>query len=290
MADSLSQTSDFSRLYGTNWTLTNVTTLNEWILYAAFNIRCLELTISRNRSILRNQMILGLICSTLSGTLSVSQLNGNETSGTIINYIFCALSFMIALSTGAMKIYKIQEHLEEAITLKLDWTTFATSIASELQLPIELRRDALFMIKKYKDTYLDLVQSEVEIPDFIKKTVNKEQGQFQSSSQVNVSSVIMEICTSELNDMKSANVKNKDRFTRTNGQQQTIKQQSPSPDTITLQIAPPPLTSAGGALTTPPQAPPVSQVPADLPPARPPSYSVQSPLPPHLPQATGHPS
>jgi hypothetical protein len=285
----IAPTSDFSRQYGTNWTLTNVTTLNEWISYAAFNIRCLELTISRNRSILRNQMILGLICSTLSGTLSVSQLNG-ESSGTIVNYIFCALSFIIALSTGAMKIYKVQEHLEESIRLKLDWTMFATAIASELQLPIELRRDALFMIKKYKDTYLNLVQTEVEIPDFIRKKVAHEQS-IQSPTHVdvlNISAVMMEICSSELNDMRSANIKNRDRFTRTAPVQQTIKQQSPSPDTITLQIAPPSASSATGS-TTPPQAPPVLQVHADLPPARPPSYSAQSPSPPPPPQETARP-
>jgi hypothetical protein len=53
--------------------------------------------------------------------------------------------------TGYIKIYQIQETLEQYIKMKQEWTVFSTSIASEPQLPIELRRDALFMIIKNKN-------------------------------------------------------------------------------------------------------------------------------------------
>jgi hypothetical protein len=220
MADDPStQTANLSRLYGTNWTKTNVGTLFEWVNIAAFNIQCLEHCIKKYRQIIRNQMILNLILSTSSGTISVSQF-GENSSATIdigLRILFTLFSFLIAISAGALKIYQIQERLETAIRIKQEWTVFSTTIASELQLPIQLRRDGLWMIKRNKDTYLDLMKTELEIPDSIKKKVARE-FPHQENLHLDVVSlprIMIDICNSELTDMQSANTRNRDRFTHT---------------------------------------------------------------------------
>ncbi len=217
MADETTpQNTDFARQYGTNWTITNVSTLFEWVNISAYNIRCLEMSIDRYRMLIRNQTVLALILSTLSGTIAVSQFGANDGSVryNVIQGIFTAFSFAMTVSAGALKVYQVQERLEEAIKLKQEWIVFATTIASELQLPIELRRDALFMIKKHKDTYLDLMKSEIEIPESIKAAVVKDLPHAESSLDcATLPRTIINICNQELADMKSANARNKDRFT-----------------------------------------------------------------------------
>jgi hypothetical protein len=242
MADDPStQTSDLSRLYGTNWTKTNVGTLFEWVNIAAFNIRCLEHCIKNYRQFLRNQMILNLILSTTSGTISVSQFGANS-SATIdigLRILFTLFSFIIAISAGALKIYQIQERLETAIRIKQEWIVFSTTIASELQLPIQLRRDGLWMIKRNKDTYLDLMKTELEIPDSIKKKVARELPHQENVHLVSLPRIMIDICNSELTDMQSANARNRDRFTHTSdasGHGSNINSNVPS--TVMLNVSP----------------------------------------------------
>jgi hypothetical protein len=208
---------DLQRSYGTNWTKTNVSTMFEWLSVAAFNIRCLELGSDYNRRTIRKHTILGLVLSTLSGTISVSQFGASDTrtATLVLNGIFALFSFTIAVFTGYLKIYQVQERLEQFIKLKQDWTAFATSIASELQLPIELRRDALFVIIKNKNTYLDLLKIDLEIPDTIKQVANTTLPHPENLS-LDVSTlprIIMDIGSQELKDLQSAGTRNKDRFT-----------------------------------------------------------------------------
>lgn len=228
------RSSDLSRNYGTNWTKTNVNTLFEWISVAAYNIRCLELGIIYYRELLRRHTIIGLVLSTLSGTLSVSKF-GLETNLIVtqtLNALFVAFSFTIAVFTGYLKIYQVQERLEHYIKLKQDWIVFSTTIASELQLPIELRRDALFMIIKNKNTYLDLLKVDFEIPEKIKKHAYDT---LPHPSQLNLDvstlpRIIMDIGSQELNDLDSAGARNKDRFT-------TVKKAADDKvNTITLDV------------------------------------------------------
>jgi hypothetical protein len=93
---------------------------------------------------------------------------------------------------------------------------FSTSIASELQLPIELRRDALFMIIKNKHTYLDLLKVDVDIPEYLKKEADRTLPH-PANLQLDITTlprIIMDIGSQELDDLQSAGHRNKDRFTR----------------------------------------------------------------------------
>ena len=167
------QNLDLRKSYGTNWTKANVSVLFEWVTIAAYNIRCLELAIVYYRRKIRANTILGLVLSTLSGTIASAQA-GFPNSVTInltiiLNTLFIIMSFSIAIMTGYIKIYQIQENLESNIKAKQEWISFSADIASELQLPVELRKDALWMIIKNKGTYLDLLKTNLEIPEYITK-------------------------------------------------------------------------------------------------------------------------
>jgi hypothetical protein len=83
------------------------------------------------------------------------------------------MSFTIAIFTGTIKIYQVQERLENFIRMKQDWILFSTTIASELQLPVDLRHDAYYIIIKNKNKYLDLLKLDCEVPKFIKDEVRR---------------------------------------------------------------------------------------------------------------------
>lgn len=261
MADKTQQRfSELSQSYGSNWTHTNVNTLFEWINIAAFNIRCLEICIIRYRGWIRNQMILNLILSTSSGTISISQfgLTGSQQIDLIIKILLTIFTFLIALSAGALKIYQIQERLEIAIRLKQQWATFATGLSSELQLPIELRIDGLWIIEKNKKTYLDLLNTESDVPDDIKKIVDKELPHpvNMKLDVINLPQILINIADTELTDMESANRKNKDKFSIA-PLKHSDSVNTNVPDKISLVVSPPP------SITNPPPVLPASPEPDD---------------------------
>jgi hypothetical protein len=156
-----------------HWTNNNIMTLLSWIAIATFNIDCLELAIVRYREWMRQHVILGIVLSTTSGTLSVTQFGSisSQNVNFVLNFFFTIFSFAVAVSTGCIKVYQVQERLEKFITVKQEWIVFITKIATQFQLNIDLRKDALDLINSNKDKYLDLLKIDNEIPDFIKKQV-----------------------------------------------------------------------------------------------------------------------
>lgn len=289
MADSSPpRLNDLSRSYGSSWSQTNASTLFEWVNIAAFNIRCLELNILRYRRFLRYQMILNLLLSTGSGTLSVSQFgfSGSETADFWIKIVFTVFSFGIAISAGALKVYEIQDRLEAAIRLKQEWMVFSTAIASELQLPIALRHDALYTIDKNKGKYLDLLKIELDVTDAIKKQVAKELPHPAGIdlNMLSLSRIMVDICISELNDYKSDNTKDRDRLSKTVG---ATAHPRHAAATASAETAPASINEAVPAhITLNFDAPPTTRLPVlpaspepvGLPPAPQPSYSAPLPL------------
>jgi hypothetical protein len=81
------------------------------------------------------------------------------------------MSFIISISVGYLKIYQIQEKMETTIRLQQEWTVFGSKITSEMQLPENLRKDALFLIIRMKETYFELIKSQVEISKKIMRRV-----------------------------------------------------------------------------------------------------------------------
>jgi hypothetical protein len=241
---------DLSRRHGSHWERPYVETLFDWIRIAAFNISCLELCIVYYRTILRNQTIFGLILSTASGTLSVSQFGVSDSSLTsfIIKVCFTFFSFAMAISTGWLKIYQIQERLEASIKLKQDWIVFSTTIASELQLPRRLRRDGLWLIRSNKDIYLELLKSETEIPSHIKKKViggDLSRPQDKDMNMISLPHIMIDICNTEMNDIVSGGGTGRHRATQTVRRRPAIAAQESAttnindsfPQTVELTVA-----------------------------------------------------
>jgi hypothetical protein len=200
---------DLRKSYGTNWTKANVSVLFEWVTIAAYNIRCLELAIAHYRIKIRTNTILALVLSTLSGTTALAGFpNVIPMEVTIIlNSLFIVMSFTIAIMTGYVKIFHIQENLELNIKIKQEWISFSTEIASELQLPIELRKDALWMIIKNKGVYLELLKVNLDIPKSISKQAQKD---FNAETKLNMdvsslSRILIDIVVQEMRDIELDN-------------------------------------------------------------------------------------
>ena len=161
---------------GTNWTGNNISTLLSWISISAYNIECLELAIDESRAVLRRNTIFALFVSTLAGTLNITQFNliPQEYVNIVIKILLSLFTFSVAINAGRIKIYQYQESLEDYIKIKQEWISFVVQISTELQLPIHLRRDALYLIESYKDKYLDLLKFECEISSAIKSKIKNK--------------------------------------------------------------------------------------------------------------------
>jgi hypothetical protein len=157
-----------AEMVGIHWNESNLETLSEWVQIGSLQIETLDLAIKQYRSIIRRNVLLGMILSTASGSVSITQLSSSQ-QVFVLNVFFTAMSFTIAILTGLIKIYQIQERLEEYIQLKQEWIAFCVNITSEIQLPVSQRRDALKIIKEYKGKYLDLLKIDVDIDTRLKE-------------------------------------------------------------------------------------------------------------------------
>jgi len=151
---------------GANWTQENVQTLMQWVHISAIYLEIMSEATQHYKTLLRRNSVLNLILSTLAGTASLSQFsineNNNPTLTLLLKGFFTVMSFIISISVGYLKIYQIQEKMETTIRLQQEWTVFGSKITSEMQLPENLRKDALFLIIRMKETYFELIKSQVE--------------------------------------------------------------------------------------------------------------------------------
>ncbi len=145
----------------------NMKILTEWIHYAAVYLDILSEATEGYKKTLRMNTIINLIVSTLASTLSVSTFNTNEEdspkTALALKIVFTVLTFTLTIAAGYIKVYQIQEKLENSLRLKQEWALFGSKISSEMQLPLILRKNAIFLISTMKGTYLDLVKSDMGI-------------------------------------------------------------------------------------------------------------------------------
>ena len=145
----------------------NMKILTEWIHYAAVYLDILSEATEGCKKTLRMNTIINLIVSTLASTISVSTFNTNEENSPktalTLKIVFTILTFTLTIAAGYIKVYQIQEKLENSLRLKQEWALFGSKISSEMQLPLILRKNAIFLISTMKGTYLDLVKSDMGI-------------------------------------------------------------------------------------------------------------------------------
>jgi len=191
---------------GLNWDKENTDTFKDWLKIASFNVQSLEYAIKEYKAIIQYSVIVGLALSTASGTTSTARigLQLNSYLDSALNIAFVVMTFSIAIFTGAIKVYQIQERLEEYIKAKQEWLNFITVIGTEFQFPLNLRQNAIDLIIKHKDKYLDLMKRDLEIPDRIKNRVLTE-NQWRDIDGKNISRTILEIAGEETFKMERRN-------------------------------------------------------------------------------------
>ena len=145
--------------------LITLETFHDWISVASYKIECLDLAIKIYRWRLQTCILLGLLLSTASGTISVTQFGDYSPNLKFgLNLVLTITSFAVALLTGIVKSFKLQETLEEYINLKQNWVSFSAKINNEMYLPKKMRGNAETLIKDNKARFLDLLKIDVPIP------------------------------------------------------------------------------------------------------------------------------
>ena len=148
--------------------LITLETFDDWISVASYKIECLDLAITNYRWRLQTCVLLGLLLSTISGTISVTQFSTYSPSLKFgLNLVMTITSFSVAFLTGIIKTFKLQETLEEYINLKQNWVAFSAKISNEIYLPKKMRRNAETIIKDNKARFLDLLKVDIPIPKYI---------------------------------------------------------------------------------------------------------------------------
>lgn len=160
---------------GEDWQPEIVHTLMQWIQISAVYLEIMTTATEQYRRTLRKNTIINLVFSTVASTASLSTFNVNETqyptTGFVLKGLFSLFTIILTLSTGYIKVFQIQEKLETAIRLKQEWAVFGSKISSEMQLPPALRKNAIWLIVKMKDNYLDLIKSDMGVSkDIVRNT------------------------------------------------------------------------------------------------------------------------
>ena len=161
-------------IFGNNWNDENTTVLLNWITVASYSIEALDKCINLCRSRIRINTIISLGFSTASGSLSVTTFNKNsQIISTILNAFLTTFSFTIAIIGSYIKVYQFQERLELYIKTKQEWIAFVGILSLEMELPVNLRRDAKQVIKLNINKYNDLLAIDYELFPRIKKEFTK---------------------------------------------------------------------------------------------------------------------
>lgn len=165
---------------GSNWIPENVKTLMRWIHISAIYIDILGESIKHYKRILRTSTIVNLILSSIASTVSISQYGNITTNYLTLDWFIkggvTLSTIIIALNAGYMKVYNIQEKVEKSIRLQQQWIEFGTTLSSELQLPVEHRKDALFFIIRMKDMYATLIKQHIVANRAILKKIALKNG------------------------------------------------------------------------------------------------------------------
>ena len=145
-------------------------TFHEWLDISSYYISLLGKAIDYFKRILLLNAACGIVLSTLSGTLSVAQFNnyGNF----LLTVLLITLSYVVAITNGLLKIFQIQEKLEEYIKLRQEWINFSINIVTEMQVPPTMRTSVDILIANYKDKFTSLLKKDIEVPDFIRNLVH----------------------------------------------------------------------------------------------------------------------
>jgi hypothetical protein len=159
---------------GKEWNLSNYTTILNWLNMANLNNLLLDFTIAHYRGIVNRVTVITLIVSSVASTISLLQFsNSTDTIGYfVVQIITVILSFITSILAGYLKITRMNDLLEEAQARHQAVIEFITELSIQLQLPINIRTNALKLIMSRQKDSKTLLASEINIPKSVKKTVS----------------------------------------------------------------------------------------------------------------------
>jgi hypothetical protein len=202
--------SDVTFRRGENWNEENIRTLTRWTHVCAIKCEIAQESTIYYRDLMRRNTVFTLILSSFAGIASLSQFNidaqTNEILSNLLKGFFSVASILVALNSGFLKIYEVQERLEASIRLQNAWTQFGSRISSEMQLPVTLRKDALYMIIKMKETYHELIKDQVQISKHILQKVALRNG--ISPQALTITDLFEQSVQSELQRLDNENGRN----------------------------------------------------------------------------------
>lgn len=162
---------------GTNWDPPNIVTLAEWLNIASLYILILDKEISYYKKILKNVTFLGLLFSTVTSSISLSQLSITESDypnlSITLKIIFTFTSIFTTVATGYIKINNIQNNLDTCLNYYNKWNAFASEISGQFQLPIDIRRNSLSIIVRLKSDFKELFSTRLPLTSNIKDKASK---------------------------------------------------------------------------------------------------------------------
>ena len=168
---------ELERNLGTDWNVSNILTLVEWLNIASLYILLLDKQISYYRKILNQITIYGLVVSTITSTVSLSQLSMSELEypnlTMALKVAFSVTSIFTTITTGALKVMKIQENLETSLEYYKKWNNFAAEISGQLQIPIEIRKNALSIIIRLKSNFKELFTTRLPLTESVVSNASK---------------------------------------------------------------------------------------------------------------------
>ena len=161
---------------GSDWYSGNIITLVEWLNIASLYILILDKQITFYRKILNKITIMGLVLSTITSTISLSQLSLDEKEfpnlSLGLKICFSFTSIFTTIATGSLKIMNIQNHLDTCIEYYQQWNAFAAEISGQLQLPIAIRKNALSIIIRLKSSFKRLFTTRLPLTNSIKQSAS----------------------------------------------------------------------------------------------------------------------
>jgi hypothetical protein len=191
-----------------DWTYEHIRTLIYWMNIANINIFLLDGSIQYYKKIVMQVMAFTFLFSSLSTTISISQLGISATEypnlSNGIQYTFVAASTISTILVGYIKLFKLQEMMDANIEMHKEWLEFATRISGELQMPPRLRKPALQLLQDMKASYIGLFCKRPFIPAYVKRYANRYFSKYTLVSNSDQSSKCL--CCTRTNYIKRTNI------------------------------------------------------------------------------------
>ena len=159
--------------FGTDWYSGNIITLAEWLNIASLYILILDKEITYYKNLVNNNIFIGLLFSTITSTISLSQLSLSEIDypnlTLSLKIIFTFTSIFTTVATGYIKINNVQSNLDICLEYYKQWNSFASEISGQFQLPIPIRKNALSIIIRLKSDFKELFTTRLPLTNSIKE-------------------------------------------------------------------------------------------------------------------------